>query len=96
MGVPVCQRTDRPGRGGHDQRILRIPPAVAANNQGLIGVRVNVGSRARKVDVPMGFQRYGDLDLQELEIHLGNALMLMGVGGLISGEPGVFQLPDAA
>ncbi len=44
----------------------------------------------------MGFQRYGDLDLQELEIHLGNALMLMGVGGLISGEPGVFQLPDAA
>ena len=43
----------------------------------------------------MGFERYGDLDLQELEIHLGNALVLMGVNGTISGKPGVFQLPDA-
>ena len=58
-------------------------------------MRVNLGSQARKVDVPMGFERYGDLDVQELEIHLGNALVLMRVSGTIRGVPEVFQLPDA-
>ncbi|MEO8445450.1 MAG: hypothetical protein ABI567_10640 [Gammaproteobacteria bacterium] len=58
-------------------------------------MRVNLGSRARHVDVPMGFKRYGDLDLQELQIHLGNALVLMGVSGTMSAEPTAFQLPDA-
>lgn len=81
--------------GAHYRTIVNIPAAITANNHGLIGVRVELGSRARKVDVPMGFGRYGDLDLQELEIHLRNALVLMGVNGTISGEPGVFQLPDA-
>lgn len=74
---------------------MYIPVAIVANNQGLIGVRINLASRARKVDVQMRFERYGDLDLQELDIYLSNALVLMGVGGTISGEPGVFQLPDA-
>jgi len=94
-GYDVRRRTDSPGCGGHYRPIVHIPAAIAANNQGLIGVRVNLGSRARKVDIPMGFERYGDLDPQELEIYLDNALVLMGVSGTISGEPGVFQLPDA-
>ncbi len=74
---------------------MNIPAAVAANNKGLIGVRVNLGSRARKVDVPMGFERYRDLDLNDLGIYLGNVLVLRGINGTISGESKVFQLPDA-
>ena len=83
-------------RGGHYWSLMHIPAAIAANNQGQIGVRVDLGSWARKVDVPMGFERYGDLDLQELKIHLSNALVLMDVNGTIRGEPRVFQLPDSA
>ncbi|MEP7182147.1 MAG: hypothetical protein ABI886_08170 [Betaproteobacteria bacterium] len=74
---------------------MNIPGAIAANNQGLIGVRVRLGSPAGAVEVPMGFERYGNVDLQELQIHLANALVLMGVNGTILGEQGAFQLPDA-
>ncbi len=80
--------------GAHYRAFVTIPAAIAANNHGLIGVRVELGARARKVDVPMGFKRYGDLDLQELGIHLSNALVLMGISGTISGDPWAFQLPD--
>ncbi len=73
---------------------MHIPTAVVANNKGLIGVRVNLGSRARKVEVSMAFERYGDISLNDLEIYLGNVLVLMGINSTISGECGVFQLPD--
>ncbi len=78
----------------HYRASVTIPASIAANNHGLIGVRVKLGSQARNVDVPMGFERYGTLDLQELEIHLSNALVLMGISGTISGDPWAFQLPD--
>lgn len=91
----MSRRTDGAVCGRHYRPIVHIPTAIAANNQGLIGVRVKLGARARKVDVPMEFERYGDLDPQELEIYLGNALVLMGINGTVSGEPRVFQLPDA-
>ncbi len=74
---------------------MQIPATVAANNKGLVGVRVTLGSRARKVDVRMAFDRYRDLNLDDLEIYLRNVLVLMGINGTISGESGVFQLPDA-
>ena len=74
---------------------MQIPATIVANNQGLIGVRVNLNTQARNVDVTMGFEHYEDLDPQELEAHLSNALVLMGVNGTVRGEPGLFQLPDS-
>ncbi len=89
------RRTYSPGCAVHYRPIVNIPGAIAANNQGLIGVRVGLDSPARAVEVPIGFERYGNFDLQELQIYLDNALVLMDVNGTIRGEHGVFQLPDA-
>jgi len=74
---------------------MQIPSGITGNNKGLVGVRVTLMPRARKVDVLMGFERYGDLNRNDLEIHLRNVLVLMGINGTISGESGVFQLADA-
>lgn len=75
---------------------MEIPSTIAANNQGLIGVRVRLEEPVGRADVPVGFARYEGLDREELELHLSNRLVMMGIGGSIVGNHDVFQMDDAA
>jgi hypothetical protein len=74
---------------------MEIPSTITANNQGLIGIGVRLEGPLGRAIVPVGFERYGDLDLQELGIHLSNCLVLMGIDGAIVGRHDVLQMDDS-
>lgn len=74
---------------------MEIPSTITANNQGLIGISVRLQGPFGRAIVPVGIERYEDLDPQELDFHLSNRLVMMGIGGSIVDEAhDVLQIDD--
>lgn len=75
---------------------MKIPSAIEANNEGLIGVRIRLhDALVAKVNIPMSLEQYRRLDRSELELHLSNSLLLSAFDEALGDEHEVFQLPDA-
>ena len=75
---------------------MHVPSTIVANNQGLIGIGVRLEGPLGRAIVPVGFERYEDLDPEELGVHLSNCLVMMGIGGsLVDEEHDVLQMDDS-
>ncbi len=74
---------------------MKIPPALEANNQGLIGVRIRVHDPlVDNIIVPISAEHYRGLDPHELELHLSNSLLMTAFEGQLAEKHELYQLPN--